>query len=149
MSYVASHLGVDITFTHHGEGTPVHLNIEPSYVAPIFKAAEIGTVTVNGKQMTSFERHEKGDFDALEKLRLTLKLDTQLPFTIYTVAEVRLRRYESELEKCRAALALAYDSLKEITIDPTQFDFGPAYSGAQQRQLDALRACRVARQETK
>lgn len=114
MSYVTSHLGVDITFTHHGEGTPVHLSIEPSYVAPIFKAAEIGTVTVNGKQMTPFEPHEKDDLVALEKLRAVLKLDTQIPFTIYTIAEVRVRRYESELEKCRHALALASRTLNAI-----------------------------------
>jgi len=142
MSYRTTHMGIDFDLVRRVDGGPVDINISSAFVAPVpgWEKAKIGTVYVNGNPVTALEVHEDYDVQALEKLRTTLELDTAIPSTIYNFADLRLRRYESELAEARAALKLARDSLKEITVDPTQFDFGPAYAGAEQRQKDAIKA---------
>ena len=85
-----------------------------------------------------FEEHEAYDWETLERLRITMELDTCIPSTIYTFADIRLRRYQSELQKCKVALEAAKASLEEIHVNAEDFDFGPAYGGTVQRQKHAL-----------
>jgi len=116
MTYVTSHLGIEIEHLHPLPGI-VDLNIKSAFVQHCFTPASIrdvtivsehiGDVFVNGKLMTSVEPHEREDIEALEKLRTIMGIDSAIPYTIYTFAEIRLRRLQSELDQCRAALAEA------------------------------------------
>lgn len=145
MPYVSTHFGIDVEFRPNmadDQQVDVDINISPVPMPAFLPTTKIGAVYLNGNHMTDLESMSGEDAVALDALRKTMELEeTVLPHTILTFAELRLRRYRSEIEKCRAALRLARDSLEEITIDPGQFDFGPAYGGAQQRQADAIRAC--------
>lgn len=92
------------------------------------------------------EPMESSEYELLVKLRDTLDLGskepTVVPFTILTFAEIRVRRLEDELAKAHAALMLAKSSLKELVVNP-ETDFGPAYSLAEQRQKEALKAISI------
>jgi len=153
MTYVTVNLGIEIEHLHPLPGV-IDLNIKPAFVQSCFTPStirdvtivgeHIGDVYINGKQVTTIEPHEREDIAALEKLRTTLELDTALPHTIYTFAELRVRRLESELKRCREALQLAHNSLEEIPVDPEQFAFGPAYTGCLQRKREATTAVKKA-----
>jgi len=113
MTYTSTHLGIHVEYRQRLPGV-VDLNIQPSFVQAMFTPStvgdvridseHIGDVFVNGKLMTNIEPHEHEDIAALEKLRTTLELDTAIPYTIYTFAELRVRRLQSENDKLRAAL---------------------------------------------
>ena len=88
---------------------------------------------------------ESSEYELLVKLRDTLDLGgepTLLPYTILIFANLRVKRLEDELAKAHAALMLAKSSLKELVANP-ETDFGPAYSLAEQRQKEALKAISI------
>ena len=89
---------------------------------------------------------ESCEYELLVKLRDTLDLGGQeptvLPYTIVSFAILRIKRLNDELAKANAALLLAESSLKELVANP-ETDFGPAYSLAQKRQAEALKAISI------
>lgn len=116
MTYVTRNLGIEIEHLHPLPGV-VDLNIKSEFVQSCFVPAtvrdvtivseHIGDVYVNGKQMTAIEPHEHEDYEALERLRVTMEMGSVVPYTIYQFAELRIRRLQAELAECRAALTLA------------------------------------------
>lgn len=149
MTYVTVNLGIQIEHLHPLPGI-VDLNIKSEFAQQCFTPAtvrdvtiestHIGDVFINGKLATTIEKHEREDIEALDKFRKSLEIESDIPYTIYTIGELRVRRLESELARCREALALAKSSLLETPIDAEQFDFGPAYAGCVARQAAAIKA---------
>jgi hypothetical protein len=134
MPYTTEHFGIQIEYTSRADGPnyKVGLNITPSFTPVGCTASSVGEVFVNGQYMNAFDKQDKGDLEALERLRETLGLETTMPHTIYTFADIRLRRYESELTKCRQALELTKALLNEPSID--------IWAATEQRRQDAKAA---------
>lgn len=111
MPYVSTHFGIDVKFRPNmadGQQVDVDISISPVPMPAFLSTTKIGTVYLNGNRMTDLESMSGEDTVALDALRKTMELEeTVLPHTILTLAEIRLRRYRSEIDELRARLGEA------------------------------------------
>lgn len=135
MPYSTNHLGINFELHPRDDGA-VDINITPKFVQGCFTPAQIGEVYVNGNPMTSFDKHDGYDIEKLTHLGKTLGIESTIPSTIYSFADIRVRRHVSELDKCRFALKAAKASLEEIYI--AEEDYVGGVVAAEERQSIAI-----------
>lgn len=113
MPYSTNHLGITFELHSAGEEGPVNILINPSFQTMGFEPTIIGSVYLNGRQMVDMEVHDGYDIEKLIKLRETLEIETAIPSTVYTFADLRIRRLQSELNSAREAMVLALQALNQ------------------------------------
>lgn len=90
------------------------------------------------------EEMEESEYSLLRELGILLETKSDIPHTVLTFAILRVIRLMKDLELAQNAMQLAEESLREIHVNSADYDFGPAYEGARNRKLEALRALKEA-----